>query len=133
GEVTLTGGRNPFLPLLRYRTGDWASLDLSGPVPVLAGLEGRPPTVFRSAAGAPINNIDVTWALRDLALPQFALDQEADGSLLLQVRGEQVTHEALREALLKLFGPGQQLTIIRLPEAEESAGKVVQYTSAAGG
>jgi len=26
GEVTLTGGRNPFLPLLRFRTGDFASL-----------------------------------------------------------------------------------------------------------
>src|SRR5690606_36520549 len=26
GEVVLTGGRNPFLPLLRYRTGDWAEL-----------------------------------------------------------------------------------------------------------
>ncbi len=44
GEVTLTGGRNPFLPLLRYRTGDYAArgVDAKGNL-VLEGLEGREP------------------------------------------------------------------------------------------
>jgi phenylacetate-CoA ligase len=129
GEVALTGGRNPFLPLLRYRTGDWAALEFAGPLPVLAGLEGRPPTVFRSAAGAEVNNIDVTWALRGLPLAQFTLHQEADGALLLRVRGDEAARQAAGEALRALFGPGQRLTVADFPDAGEAAGKVIQYTS----
>ncbi len=49
GEITLTGGFNTCLPLLRYRTGDHAALRCDGPEPVLAGLEGRPPVRYRIA------------------------------------------------------------------------------------
>ena len=48
GEITLTGGRNPFLPLLRYRTGDFASLDTINGHRVLLGLEGREPVEYRT-------------------------------------------------------------------------------------
>jgi phenylacetate-CoA ligase len=129
GEVTLTGGRNPFLPLLRYRTGDYASLDVQGDVPVFIGLEGRPATIFRSTAGEPINNIDVTWALEDLALPQFTLHQSAQGALRLRVRGKEVLREGIREAILDLFGPNQDLAIEEMTGAEALGGKVVQYSS----
>lgn len=124
GEIALTGGRNPYLPLLRYRTGDWASLDLRGPVPVLAGIEGRPPVVFTAADGRAINNVDVTWALRDLPLTRFRLHQHADGSLTF--RG--ATHEAVREALQGLFGAGQEIRFEDIPEEEAWSGKIVQYT-----
>jgi phenylacetate-CoA ligase len=130
GEITLTGGRNPFLPLLRYRTGDYARLDLSGAIPVLLELEGRPPTLFRSATGQLINNIDITWALQGLALPQFSLHQAEDGSLRFRVRGDQVPRDAIRNALLGLFGPGQAVTIEELTDPLAWDGKVIQYTSA---
>lgn len=126
GEIALTGGRNPFLPLVRYRTGDWAALDFAGPVPTLVGLEGRPPTVFRSATGEEINNIDVTWALRPLALARFALHQDRDGSLTLKVRPGEVPETLLRQALGELFGPELPVRIEELPETPE--GKLVQYT-----
>jgi phenylacetate-CoA ligase len=132
GEVTLTGGRNPFLPLLRYRTGDCASLDLSGSIPTLLGLEGRPPTLFRSTAGDVINNIDVTWALQHLALPQFNLHQSEDGSLRFRVRGDRVAHDDIRRALLGLFGSAQNLTVEEVTDASAWEGKVIQYTSALG-
>jgi phenylacetate-CoA ligase len=93
------------------------------------GLEGRLPTVFRTPTGRLVNNIDVTWALLPLALPQFTLHQEADGSLLLRVRGE-VPHAAVRQAILDLFGADQPLTIAPLTDAETRGGKVIQYTSA---
>jgi phenylacetate-CoA ligase len=125
GEVVLSGGFNPFLPLLRYRTGDYASLDFAGPLPILIGLEGRPPVVFEGAHGQPINNIDVTGALREFALPQYTLHQSRNGDLTLTVPPETPDHTALRTALLSLFGPTQAVQI------EESAalleGKVVQY------
>src|SRR5205085_11515747 len=81
GEITLTGGNNPYLPLLRYRTGDFAALDFSGPLPVLIGFAGRPPVVFRTTQGRRFNSIDVATVLRDLPLPYFAAHQTADGAV----------------------------------------------------
>jgi phenylacetate-CoA ligase len=127
GEITLTGGFNPFLPLLRYRTGDWASLDHSDPRRLrLVGLEGRAPVVFKSGDGRPVNNIDVTAALKGLALPQYSLHQNADGSLRLRVAGELVAGAALRAALQSVFGPQVPLKIEPLDPA--TAGKQSQYS-----
>jgi phenylacetate-CoA ligase len=126
GEITVTGGFNPYLPLLRYRTGDYACLSFRGTQPVLLGLEGRPPVIFRGTQGQLINNIDVTHALRPFALPQFTLHQAADGMLRLRMRSAPVEESRLREALQALFGHEQLLTI----EMVESLGdKVIQYTS----
>ncbi len=127
GEITLTGGFNPFLPLLRYRTGDWASLDTADPRRLrLVGLEGRAPVIFRAADGHPINNIDVTAALKQLALPQYSLHQFADGRLRLRVAGLPPGEDALRAAVLGVFGSSTPLAIEAFDPAPAS--KVVQYS-----
>ena len=126
GEVTLTGGFNFCLPLLRYRTGDYAALRCDGTDVVLVGLEGRPPVRFRTMRGEWLNNIEVTHTLQRFALPQFTLHQDRDGALLLRVAGASHTVEQIQSALLDLFGPGQRLTV---EEAGSFDGKVVQYTS----
>jgi phenylacetate-CoA ligase len=127
GEVTLTGGFNPFLPLLRYRTGDWASLDFADSRRLrLVGLEGRAPVIFRGADGRSINNIDVTAALKHLALPQYNLHQYAGGSLRLRVVGASVDEDALRSAILGLFGPQVVLAIEPFDPAVD--GKLMQYS-----
>ena len=130
GEITLTGGFNPFLPLLRYRTGDWASLNQTDAGQLLLrGLEGRAPVVFRGAQGQPINNIDVTSALKPLALPQYNLHQFADGRLRLRLP-QSITPDAIspaQSALLALFGPDTQLQIELFDPA--TSGKQVQYSS----
>ena len=128
GEVVLTGGFNPFLPLLRYRTGDYARLAFAGTLPVLVDLAGRPPVVFTGAEGQAINNIDVTGALRGFALPQFALHQAADGALTLTVLPKTPDHAALTVALRKLFGEAQAVRVVE--DAALLDGKVVQYTRA---
>ena len=125
GEVTLSGGFNPFLPLLRYRTGDFAALEFRGRQPILIGLEGRPPVTFRAADGRPINNVDVSNALRPFAIAQFNLHQLADGSLRLRLRAPSSEREAIRQALLGLFGIDQYLTIEELSIGD----KLIQYTS----
>jgi phenylacetate-CoA ligase len=131
GEVTLTGGFNPFLPLLRYRTGDWASLDLRDPRQArLVELEGRQPVIFQSTVGLPINNIDVTAALKPLALPQFALHQAASGAVTLRLAHPPADLAPLRAALLRLFGASQAITFETLDPA--STGKLVQYSRDAG-
>ncbi len=126
GEVTLTGGFNFCLPLLRYRTGDQASLVHGADGPVLQGLQGRAPVRFRTASGAWINNIDVTHALHPWPLTQYALHQAADGALTLRLAPEAASHApAVRAALVALFGdlPLSVDTLV----AED---KVLQYTSA---
>ena len=129
GEIVLSGGFNPLLPLLRYRTGDFARLEFRGTKPVLASLEGRPPVIFRTTTGQRLNNIDVSLALRDFPLAQFTLHQSADGVLQFRVRGAGVSLDDLRRALLALFGAGQVLAIEEIDALEPPGGKLVQYTS----
>lgn len=126
GEVTLTGGFNFCLPLLRYRTGDYASLETRGRELVLIGLQGRPPVRFRTVAGEWINNIEVTHALRRFPIPQFTLHQQNDGAL--RMRGVRIARleTEIRETLLELFGSAQPLL---LEEVQTIEGKVIQYTS----
>jgi phenylacetate-CoA ligase len=127
GEIALTGGYNPFLPLLRYRTGDHARLVYADDRPFLADLEGRPPTTFRTAAGTMLNNVDVSVALRDFALPCYTLHQAADGAVKLRLPRDYSARDQVRSALLRLFGADQALTIEDLPPGPPS-GKVIQYT-----
>ena len=126
GEITLTGGRNPFLPLLRYRTGDWASISYAGATPLLQNLEGRAPVVFRATDGRLLNNIDVATVLRPIPLAQFVLHQNADGSLLLRTRGGLHAERQAREALLQLFGQDQTVEVGTIPDDQW---KVVPYST----
>jgi len=126
GEVTVTGGFNFCLPLLRYRTGDFAALAFGPDGPVLRELSGRAPVRYRRADGSWVNNIDVTHALQALPLAHFAIHQAADGALTLRLdaNGQQWAAEA-RTALAGLLGalPVQVLLL-------QHEDKVVQYTSA---
>lgn len=126
GEVTLTGGFNFCLPLLRYRTGDYAALTSTGSELVLNGLEGRPPVRFRTSRGEWLNNIEITHALQRFALPQFSLHQEGNGSLEFRFVGPRHNETKINAVLIQLFGPGQALLIKNVTEFE---GKVVQYAS----
>lgn len=127
GEVTLTGGFNFCLPLLRYRTGDFAALGRHGDEPVLRGLVGREPVRFEASRGELINNIDVTHALADLALAQYSLRQRSDASLELQLSGFFGSVETVRERLQELFGVG---IAIEIRTGQAFDGKVRQYESA---
>ncbi len=128
GEITVSGGRNPFLPLLRYRTGDYAALDFTGDVPVLVDFTGRPPVIFRALGGDFVHSLDISHVLRQFPLAQFALHQAADGSLCLRVRGPGLSYPSLANALHQLFGDAQVLTIEELPETE-SGRKALPFSS----
>lgn len=104
GEVALTGGRNPYLPLLRYRTRDHARVEVREGVPFLMGLEGRSPVQFETREGHRFNNIDVTHALARFALIQFSLHQNQDLSLRFRYRDTRVSEPELEEALRGVFG-----------------------------
>lgn len=125
GEVTLTGGFNFCLPLLRYRTGDHAALSFVRGEPVLVGLAGRPPVRFRTASGEWINNIDVTHALDGFAIPQFSLHQGGDARLVLALARRSPDRDRIAARLHELFGD----LPLEIAEEVEFDGKVVQYSS----
>ncbi|TGL62199.1 phenylacetate--CoA ligase family protein [Leptospira ognonensis] len=69
GEIVITGGRNPFLPLLRYATGDFGELNFSlctcgEKTPRLKLLKGRKPIYFTDVSGKKINPVDISRILR---------------------------------------------------------------------
>src|SRR5262249_45553985 len=125
----LSSSNNPFLPLLRYRTGDWAAMAFDGPMPRLVDFEPRAPVQFRGAGGQSLPSYQVTGALRDFPLAAFTLHQGADGAVEFCSRGEAVPGEALPTALRELFGAGAPVTVEELPRPYEWGGKIVQYAS----
>ncbi len=129
GEITLTCNRNPFLPLLRYRTGDFAALKFDNNTPTLFGFEGRQPTTFINPEGKIINNIDVTFVLQAFPIGQFSLHQFEDKSLIFKMRGSDIDEKEIEVSLKKLFGENQQLMIEDLREDDTRNGKILQYSS----
>lgn len=125
GEIVLTGGFNPWLPLLRYRTGDHARLGRTRHGPALFDLQGRPPVRFRDACGRWLNNIEVTHALKGCSLVRWALHQRRDGSLLLKLDPPHADRVAVLAALRRPFGAALPIDIVTLPPGD----KLVQYTS----
>jgi len=137
GEITVSGGRNPFLPLLRYRTGDWGRIDF-GPCPCgdtmprLLDLEGRAPVRFRSRRGEAVSAQDVATVLRRHPLVQHSFEQEASGACVLTYRpvaGAAWSRADLEAELRNLLGQP-----VRLDEDVElgrrgAADKVIPFST----
>ncbi|MCU0874491.1 MAG: AMP-binding protein [Pirellulaceae bacterium] len=126
GEVTVTGGRNPFAPLLRYRTGDFASLAWQEGKPILVGLEGRRPVLFPTADGRLVHSMEVSRLLRRFPLTQFQLHQAADGVFHFQYRGRADAGQ-LRLALQELLGRSATLTMAELLPPSAGRRQVIEY------
>lgn len=123
GEVTVSGGRNPYLPLLRYRTGDFARFEEQSGERRLVDLEGRGAVLFRAQDGAPVNPVDIGRALRNhFAVLQHEFLQRADGScraVLRPVPGVPVSVDGVRAELAALFGEGTRIDV----ELDDDLGK----------
>jgi phenylacetate-CoA ligase len=130
GEIVVTGGVNPNLPLVRYRTGDFAALDFQGAVPRLVEFAGRQPVHFRCPAGRIVSSIDVTVALFEIPLPFFSLRQNAGGDFLFRTRCDTATQARVEEALREVLGGDQTIAVEQLPLDHIWEGKWIQYSSA---
>jgi phenylacetate-CoA ligase len=129
GEVTLTGGLSPNLPLLRYRTGDFAAMDYSAAMPRLIAFEGRRPVVFITGDGRRVHSVDVTIALRDCRISRFRLHQYADGRLDFSARCEDDELERARAVLRAMFGQKSSIAVSHLGDDQCWRGKPIQYAS----
>lgn len=103
GEITVTGGRNRFWPLVRYRTGDHAALVFRGGQPCLVDFHGRTPVTLVDGQGEEISSLDVIHCLRAFPLVGFSFSQAADRAYSLQFCG-QVAADRLEEALKQGLG-----------------------------
>ncbi|MEG0191588.1 MAG: AMP-binding protein [Stenotrophomonas sp.] len=125
GEITLSGGFNFCLPLLRYRTGDRGALALAGDTPMIIGLQGRRPVRYLTADQQWINNIDLTHALAALPLSRYVVHQHSDGRITLSLPPAELGHAAEAIRRLRVVLRGQPVEAIAL----QGEDKVLQYTS----
>lgn len=128
GEVVLTGGRNPYLPLLRYRTGDFAALVRSAGRAVLVDLEGRKPVLFPVGGGRVVHSMEVTRLLRRFPLTHYHLHQAEDGGFRFSYRGP-VRPDELVAALHELLNSPPAITAEVLPSEPDGRRKRAAYRS----
>ncbi|MDP2304617.1 MAG: AMP-binding protein [Pseudomonadota bacterium] len=107
GEIVVSGGRNPYLPLLRYATGDHARKDGEH----LRDLQARRPVSWRARDGAVITPVDLARALHPHVFAAFAFREEADASgeraLVLRLRpveGERLDTAAIGAGFEAILG-----------------------------
>jgi phenylacetate-CoA ligase len=125
GEITVSGGFNFCLPLLRYRTGDYGALAVGQEGPILRQFFGRQPIRYCNSTGQWFNNIDISHALASLAISHYQLHQHEDGALTLRLpTQDQHSGAAVCDALRPLFAD-QYIDITTITEED----KVKQYTS----
>ncbi|MBB4912458.1 AMP-binding protein [Actinophytocola algeriensis] len=129
GEITVTCGENPLLPLLRYRTGDHAALSFVAGEPVLTGLEGRDPVRYRAASGRWVNSIELTHVLSPLDLVAWQLHQDEQGAVTVETHGGAATEEVVA-AVRGLLG---QIPITVKPGNLARDTKPQRYSSALAG
>ncbi len=127
GEIVVSGGHNPFLPLLRYRTGDFARLEHAQGRVFLREPQGRRPVCLLDAAGEVVNTIDVARALGPLALARFQLHQARDRALTLRYDGP-VEASRVRLAVEPLFA-GIPLTVESGLQPSAPGEKVTEFVS----
>lgn len=109
GEVTVTVDENPYLPLLRYRTGDHAALVRTPDGPALADLEGRSPVRFRRADGGWTGSVTLTQVLQTHGVLAWHVHQRADGTVELAALGGDAA--AAAGSLRRLLGHAVEVRV----------------------
>jgi phenylacetate-CoA ligase len=110
GEIAVSGGRNPYLPLLRYITGDTASIkygvcSCGENTPSLTNFQGRSITMFRTPSEKIINSIDIAGIIREYPVYMFQFTQRADYHCSLSLSsGNDLTLKKENEMKVKLGG-----------------------------
>ncbi len=139
GLIAVTGGRNPYLPLLRYLTGDTGAMSCGRcscgeSSPAIKNLTGRGLVLFSKIDGGTVNSIDVSGIIRSFPVYSFSFLQRSGLSCELRIdSGGEMTVgmiERMRSMLGDLFGTGIVIDISR--EKLSTGEKVIPFISEAG-
>ena len=101
GELVVTVGANPLLPLVRYRTGDYGRLVTVGSRVAIADLEGREDVTFTGRDGATVPSVDLTQQLQAGRARGWTVVQHPDDSVTATIVGGDV--EFIESRLGALF------------------------------
>lgn len=129
GELVVTGGNNPFLPLVRYRTGDFCSLKIENGVPFLIDLEARNPVLFYTKSNLKINNIDISNRLSELPLAGFKMHQRKDKSISFLGYSNEVTLQEITEVLKTIFKNDIDVLVDIQKISQNNIGEKTLYSS----
>ncbi|MFF2832986.1 AMP-binding protein [Cellulosimicrobium cellulans] len=133
GEVVVTVDENPYLPLLRYCTGDRARIVRRGERVELHDLEGRSPVRYLRPDGAWVPSVDAAQHLQAHGMAAWQLHQSADGSVVLDVvpdvpgdagaRAARTAGDAVGHLL------GRRVTVREVSPARLGAGRARRWSS----
>ncbi|MFE6237422.1 AMP-binding protein [Cellulosimicrobium sp. NPDC057862] len=133
GEVVVTVDENPYLPLLRYRTGDRARIVRRGERVELHDLEGRSPVRYLRPDGAWVPSVDAAQHLQAHGMAAWQLHQSADGSVTLDVVPDAAGEAGARSA--RAAGDavghllGRRVTVREVSPARLGAGRARRWSS----
>lgn len=95
GEITVTGGRNPYFPALRYKTGDTGAIfynhKFDGKTPLLKILDSRKPVIFSTNSGNMINSVDIGRIFRKYPIYRHQVIQNKDKSLIINLDAKNIS------------------------------------------
>jgi phenylacetate-CoA ligase len=101
GELVVTVGANPLLPLVRYRTGDFGRLVTVGARLAIADLEGREDVTFTGRDELAVPSVDLTQQLQAARARGWTVVQHADASVTATIVGGDA--EVIESRLTALF------------------------------
>jgi len=121
GEIIVTGGRNPYIPLLRYKTGDFGAIERTpckcgDPFPRFINLNARKPVLFFDQSGQMVNPIDISRILRNYPVIGHQMVQKKNTDCILNLAfrffpGDDVL-DKIRKNILELFNNKINLALI---------------------
>lgn len=126
GEIVVTAGENPLLPLVRYRTGDSGRLTTHSGRPAIDGLEGRSAVTFTRRDGTRVPSVDLTQQLQAYGARGWTVEQDATGAVTAVVAGGDA--DAIGRALGALLGGPVTVHGVRTLR-ELGPGKPRRYTA----
>jgi phenylacetate-CoA ligase len=131
GEIVATGFINPIMPLIRYRTGDMATLAASGcecrreGFPVIERIEGRMDDYIVTPEGYMVGRLDPIFKSVDSILETRLVQDEPDHVRIELVAGSSYSSDqgnVLVEELRKRVGPTMRMDVHLVPSIPRTAG-----------
>jgi phenylacetate-CoA ligase len=137
GIITVTGGRNPYIPLVRYQTGDEGMIvsrncSCGEKTPRFVLSDSRKPILFKTKTKT-INPIDITRIIRRYAIIQHQFVQKEIDSFVLHLNTMPIfSHsdlENMKMDLQNLLGTENHLDITTVWNFQSPHRKVIPYVN----